>query len=599
MAPNRYVLNSFREDFFSETDLVKMIVVTSFSAISLMMTAATPDSDGSLACHLLYCIPILLVALWFPRQAFRVTTLLIAGFVFVRVYLSVIGFTVDPVITGLHTMVFFWVFGATTLFSHDSPLIASRCRQVVEDTCAARFLCDPETLRLVCASRRCADMLGYAPPELVGIPAERFWMDDGNKARFIEAMTKEGYIGNTEMTFRTRDGDAHSVLLSCRALVPENLFECTVVDVGRLQGENNDLVRSNERLMELIQQSNDIFFMQDVTGRILHLSWSRASEHGISPDEIVGRGVEAFLPGDLVARHMEWVQKAVSERSNVRYDLDVPMNGSRHTFSVTIAPYIGADGSLTTIVGAARDITEMQRQRLACRQMSWEADLWKGIVTSLSHELRTPLQPLIGYLQLIVEDPGYYGLTEEAERLLRTCLACAAREQAVVERVVELSLLTMDRMDLTVQDIPLRHLVATAISDGGYDRTAQIYNEIPEETRIRGDPHRLSLAVESLVSNAVKYNEPPEKVWIRYAGSNENHYILVCDNGIGIPGDIIEAVFKPFYIGDTVRQGRKDGNAGPGLSIANKYVMLHGGEITVTSAVGEGSTFTIRIPREV
>ncbi len=599
MSSNRCLLSHFREDLFTGTDIVKMIVVVSLSAISLMLTAAAPDYNAYLVSSLIYCIPILLAALWFPRQGLWVTALLVAGFALIRAYLSALGFTIDPVMTGLHMMVFLWVFGATTLFSRGSHLTASRCRQIIEDTRDAKFLCDPETLRLVCVSKRCADMLGYVPQELIGLPAEKFWTDEAGKAWFIEEMRRESYIGNAEMTFRAHNGDPRAVLLSGRALVPENLFECTVVDIGRFQGENNNLFQSNGRLMELIQQSNDIFFMHDATGRILHFSWLRASEHGISPDDLIGRGVDALLPDDLAAQHMEWVRKVVDEQTNACYDLDLVIAGSRHTFSVTIAAYTGADGVLAGVVGSARDTTEMRRQRLACRQMAWEVDQWKGLVTTLSHELRTPLQPLIGYLQIIIEDPGYYSLTGETEKFLKTCLECADQEQAVVERVVELSLLMIDHIDLAIQDVYLRQLVDSVISGGEYDIKVHICNEIPEGAHIWGDPDRLYLAVEGLVSNAVKYNEPPEKVWIRYAESNENHYIMVCDNGIGIPADIIESIFGPFYIGGAEKKNRNGGRTGLGLSIASKYVQLHGGEITVTSAVGEGSTFTIRIPREV
>ncbi|BBL69155.1 sensor histidine kinase [Methanoculleus chikugoensis] len=590
-------MSCIREDLFTETDIVKMIVVVSFSAISLMLTAATPV-NAQLFCPLVYCIPILLVALWFPRQAFWTTTLLVIGFVIIRVYLSGLGFAVDPVMTGLHTMIFFWVFGAATLFSQDSHLAASRCRRIIEDTRNAKFLCDPETLRVVCASRKCADILGYAPRELVGIPAEAFWADETGKAWFIEEMEREGYVGNAEMTFYTHKGDARRVLLSCRVLPSENLFECTVVDTGRLLGENDELIRSNGRLLDLIRQTNDIFFMLDAAGCIVHFTWARAPEYGISPDDLVGKGVDALLPDDLAAQSMERIRKVIGEQKSACHDLDLDIAGTRHTFSISIAPYNGVDGAFTGVVGSARDTSEVRRQRLACRQLSWEVEQWKGLITKLAHELRTPLQPLLGYLRMIVEDPDYYGLTKETEKILKTCLACADQEQAVVERAIELSLLTMDYVDLTVQEIPLRELVAAAVSEGGYGKSALIYNEIPDNVRILGDPDRLSMAVTGLVSNAVKYNEPPEKVWIRYTGSNENHYIMVCDNGIGIPGDIIESIFEPFYIGDA-RQACTEGSTGLGLSIANKYVKLHGGDITVTSEVGEGSTFTIRIPREV
>lgn len=597
MALNRSFLSCIREDLFTGTDIVKMIVVVSFSAISLMLTAATPV-NAQLFCPLVYCIPILLVALWFPRQAFWTTTLLVIGFVIIRVYLSGLGFAIDPVMTGLHTMIFFWVFGAATLFSQDSHLAASRCRRIIEDTRNARFLCDPETLRVVCASRKCADILGYAPRELVGIPAEAFWADETGKAWFIEEMEREGYVGNAEMTFYTHNGDARRVLLSCRFLPPENLFECTVVDTGRLLGENDELVRSNGRLLDLIRQTNDIFFMLDAAGCIVHFTWTRAPEYGISPEDLAGKGLDALLPDDLAAQSMERIRKVIGEQKSACYDLDLDVAGTRHTFSISIAPYNGVDGAFTGVVGSARDISEVRRQRLACRQLSWEVEQWKGLVTKLAHELRTPLQPLLGYLRMIVEDPDYYDLTKETEKVLKTCLACADQEQAVVERAIELSLLTMDYVDLTIQEIPLRELVAAAVSEGGYGQNALIYNEIPDNVRILGDPDRLSMAVTGLVSNAVKYNEPPEKVWIRYTGSNENHYIMVCDNGIGIPRDIIKSIFEPFYIGDA-RQACNEGSTGLGLSIANKYVKLHGGDITVMSEMGEGSTFTIRIPREV
>jgi len=169
----------------------------------------------------------------------------------------------------------------------------------------------------------------------------------------------------------------------------------------------------------------------------------------------------------------------------------------------------------------------------------------------------------------------------------------------VVERMVELSLLAADHVELVIQDVPLRRLADSVISGSGYDREAEFCNEIPEAARLWGDHDRLYQVMESLVSNAVKYNEPPKKIWIRYAESNRNHYIMVCDNGIGIGADTVKSIFGPFYTGGTGRPNRNGGRVGLGLSIANKYVQLHGGEITVTSVVGEGSTFTIRIPKEV
>ena len=599
MIPDTRLCASFRENLFNETDIVKMIVILSFSAISLMFTAIGLESGIYPLFPLLCCIPILFVVLWFPGNALRVTTLLVVGFALIHIRYMALGVMIDPVIPGIYVIAFFWFFGAISLLSQHSHLAVSRYSALIENAHDAKFLCEPDTLRLLCASDRLAEILGYAPHELVGIPVEKFWADGAGKTRFIEEMQKEGYIGNMEITLLTRNGDAHAVLLSCRALIPENLFECTVVDTGSLRNERDDLLQSNGRLMRLIHQSNDIFFMQDTAGRILHFSWMRAPEYGISPDDLIGLGADALLPGDLAAQHTKWIQEVVSTGKTTQYNLDLEIAGDRHTFSITIAPMYGGDGDLIGVMGSARDTSEMRRQRLACKQMAWEINQWQEFVTTISHELRTPLQPLIGYLQMIIDNPGYYELTPEVESHLTACLACARQEEVIVDRMVRLSLLEMDRIKVDMREISLHRLVDSVISEGGYDQEARTSNDILEDVRIWGDPELLYQVVESLVSNAVKYNEPPKEVRIHYTESNRNHYIMVCDNGIGIPRDALESIFDPFYVGGADKLNRKGGQMGLGLAIANKYIQLHGGEITVTSVVNDGSTFTIRIPREV
>ena len=597
MLPSRRFLSCLRYDCFTGTDIVKMIVMVSLSVVSLMLTMTAP-LNALPFCSLIYCIPILFVALWFPGQAFRATALLVAGFLFIQTYLFTLGFTIDPLLTALHTMIFFWFFGAATLFSQDSQLAASRCRQIVGDTRKARFLCDPKTLRVLCASKKCADMLDYVPSELIGIPAEVFWADEAGRTWFLDEMEREGYIGNAEMAFHAQNGALHRVLLSCRALASETLYECTIVDIGRLPGGGGEPARSNRQLMDLIQQTNDIFFILDTAGCFLHFSWTRASEYGLSHEEIVGKSVDALLPPDPAEVMWKMVRTVIEEQNSAHYDIDVKIRDATHTFSVTLAPYSAVCGAFTGVVGSARDISEAQRQRVACRQLTWEVEQWKGLVTRLAHELRTPLQPLVGYLRMIAEEPGQYGLTGNSEKIFRTCLSCAEQEQRVVERVVDLSLLMMDYVDLTIQDIPLRELAEDTVARGDYTKDVRIHNDIPDNVNILGDPDRLSAALAGLLSNAATYNEPPVEVWIEYASSNENHYIMVRDNGIGIPRGDIESIFEPFYTGGS-SQEHNGGKAGLGLPVANKYVQLHGGDITVTSEVGKGSTFTIRIPREV
>ena len=124
MHSNQGLTSRIREDLFTGTDLVKMIVLVSFSATSLMLTTATP-MNAQLLSPLVYCIPVLLVALWFPRQAFATTAFLVAGFVIIRVYLSNL---VLPSTRGDWAADDFFWFRGRALFRRMRT--AARCRRI-------------------------------------------------------------------------------------------------------------------------------------------------------------------------------------------------------------------------------------------------------------------------------------------------------------------------------------------------------------------------------------------------------------------------------------------------------------------------------------
>jgi signal transduction histidine kinase len=88
-------------------------------------------------------------------------------------------------------------------------------------------------------------------------------------------------------------------------------------------------------------------------------------------------------------------------------------------------------------------------------------------------------------------------------------------------------------------------------------------------------------------------------VTITYDADEKNHFIRVADNGIGIDKKALDAIFEPFYLADQENLSREYGRIGLGLSIARKYVEMHGGRISVNSKVGEGSTFVVQLPKEV
>ncbi len=210
-----------------------------------------------------------------------------------------------------------------------------------------------------------------------------------------------------------------------------------------------------------------------------------------------------------------------------------------------------------------------------------------------SHELRTPLQPVLGYLSLLTSDPKSFGLSGEVVDLLIRCQKNIDQERKIIDRVLELSLVDSGRIEPVYDTINLHNFLNDIIRESGYESDAEITNEIPQDLIIAADPSLLYQIFAVILSNAIRFNEPPREVALRYDAGDGGHSIRIQDNGIGIPLQAQEKIFAPFHIADLNNLSRQYNRLGLGLPIAQRYAQLHGGRITVESRPGEGSTFTV------
>jgi signal transduction histidine kinase len=229
----------------------------------------------------------------------------------------------------------------------------------------------------------------------------------------------------------------------------------------------------------------------------------------------------------------------------------------------------------------------------AARKIAVEETWRQDFVTTAAHELRTPLQPVLGYLHLLLEDRERYGIGDDAGRLLKICLDNVHRERIIVNRMLELSLLDSGKVACATEQVHLHGLVCEVLAHHDIGSTAEVCLDIPGDTCISVNREQFFLVLESLVLNAVQYNEPPRRIELRYQEDEDYQAIIVRDNGIGIEPEKLEAIFKPFYLADEQDLSRDYDRMGLGLPIAERYVRLNGGTIAVESRIGEGSTFTV------
>lgn len=234
------------------------------------------------------------------------------------------------------------------------------------------------------------------------------------------------------------------------------------------------------------------------------------------------------------------------------------------------------------------DLTEIRRLEAMRRDF----------VANVSHELKTPLTAMKGYLEAVIDDDEME--SEQRRRFLGKARNNTDRLSAIVSDLLALARMQgEDGVDLELVD--LVSIVDTCVRDL---RSSAELRDVTIETRVEpgsyemvGDEAALVTAVRNLVDNALKYSPEHSEVVAALRLDGDDFVIDVSDEGPGIPLHEQERIFERFYRVDKNRS-RELGGTGLGLSIVKNAVLAHQGDVSVSSRVGRGSTFSIRLPRE-
>jgi PAS domain S-box-containing protein len=282
---------------------------------------------------------------------------------------------------------------------------------------------------------------------------------------------------------------------------------------------------------------------------------------------------------------------SLSGRGEFRF---VTKSGNIHVAIVLTKPIL-SDGEPATLINLI-DISEKQRFE---DKIQLDNERRRGIIMTIAHELRTPLQPILGYLNLLIDDPEGFCISDDTKKILERCLLSVDRERQIINQMLDHSILESGKLRLSYSKFPLPALLKSVLDTNGYYSKAEITTDIPDDLILIADMNRLFGVFDSLLSNAINFSNPPRKVAILYhSGVDDNcHHISVIDNGTGISETSFSSIFEPFQLADAAKLSRRYDRIGLSLSIAKKIMMLHGGDITVESVLNTGSTFTLHLPK--
>ena len=237
------------------------------------------------------------------------------------------------------------------------------------------------------------------------------------------------------------------------------------------------------------------------------------------------------------------------------------------------------------------------------RQLEVASRLKSQFLANMSHELRTPLNAIIGVTEMLQEDARDLQREDELEPLARV-LRAARHQLALINEILDLSKIEAGKMDLHIESFAIAPLIDDVVQTMG-TMAAKNGNRIVVECEpaigtMRADQTRIRQALLNLVSNANKFTERGTvTIGAQRAHSAGREWVLIAvtDTGIGLTQQQMGRLFQEFVQADPSRT-RKYGGTGLGLAISRRFCQMMGGDITVESEPGRGSTFTIRLPAE-
>jgi two-component system sensor histidine kinase SenX3 len=340
--------------------------------------------------------------------------------------------------------------------------------------------------------------------------------------------------------------------------------------IGRQRASAGDGQASLERVRHALDVLPSGVVMADESGQVVLRNAAARHFLGVRhADVLVDEAVGAHLRAALAGHHG-------------RQTLEL-YGPPKRTVVVTAVPVESESGTLAALA-TIEDVTE--RSRLEAMRTDF--------VANISHELRTPVGALAVLAEALVDEVE----PEVVSRLAEKMVMEAHRVGRIIEDLLELS-------RIEVGESPHREVVSVGlVAAEAVERlrhlaaNRQITIEVHEPSRrlnVIGDRRQLVSAVANLVENGVKYSDPGAAVEVIARTDGAWVDIDVRDHGIGIPTPDLDRIFERFYRVDRARS-RETGGTGLGLAIVRHVATNHGGNVSVTSREGFGSTFTLHIP---
>ena len=489
-----------------------------------------------------------------------------------------------------------------------------RFRTLVANVPGVIFRCSiDEDWTMEFLSDEVEEVVGYPSSDFIANRVRSFGSiihpdDSAALAQEVERAVEEERPYTIEYRVLHRDGGIRYVVERGQAILRRD-------GTRKLDGAIFDLtarrVAEEERLKlaAIVESSDDAIMSTTRDGKLA--SWNVGAERmfGYTAEEVIGQSIGILAPPELESQPTEYLGEVLEDEGVAYYEtVRRRKDGNLIAVSLTLSPIRDTSGQVVGASGIARDITqrkqiEVERERFLAElaeqnERLRELDRLKDeFVALVSHELRTPLTSIRGYLELVLE--GEAGdLTDEQRQFLGVVERNAHRLLALVGDLLFLAQVEAGKLSLEIGAVDITAVAAESVETArplAEEKGITLTLASGPLALLAGDRARLAQLLDNLISNGVKFTPAGGRVDVRVRSNRGNAVVEVRDTGMGIAAHEQEHLFERFYRTSAATEQAIPGT-GLGLAISKAIAQAHGGQITVASEEGAGTSFRISIP---
>ena len=464
-------------------------------------------------------------------------------------------------------------------------------------------------------SENVRDLLGYEPEEYLDdrnfVPRRVHPEDAARVQDNLSRLFEIGYLVH-EYRFRRKDDTYCWVSDELHLLRDENGDPIEVVgswsDVSARRKIGDAMVAAQNRLNHLLTSAPAVIHSFEATGRYAptFISENVKALLGYEPKEY------------LESPDFWWTRIHPDDVSRVRESLDrlfevgqisheyrfLRKDGSYCWLNNEMHLIRSKEGQPVEIVASMNDISarkKAEKELAIAKEQAEMANRAKSdFLARMSHELRTPLNAIIGIAEMLVEDAQAAGDDAQADPL-RRIQRSGEHLLRLINEILDLSKIEAGKLELSLESFDICKLVndlVTTVQPLAEKKANRLQTSCPDVGEMRADPTKVRQILLNLLGNACKFTDNGDirlSVSRDQAGRTEWLSFTVSDTGIGISPEHLDRVFEDFNQA-SVSTAVKYGGTGLGLAISQRLCKLMGGDISVESALGKGSTFIVRLP---